>query len=250
MGDGNRKTKRLLQEQPTCTYCGGIEASASRDHCPPTAVFDNRWRPEGMEFGACRDCHEGTREMDAVVAFVSRIRGTEPGAEKEIRRHINAVLHRYPHLLEHIEMSEHAIEYNGAPGHPVHIGPDSGLHRVMDAFGARMGLAMYRLVLGQPAPSGARIAARWDTNAGLDSDETLNEFLKALGGARTLVQGSKHVADQFRYWTATVPDEPKLFGCVAVFREAFGVISFVDARDGEPAFPAMYEPGFLKGFKV
>lgn len=252
MGDGNRKTKRLLAEQPTCTYCGGLNASTSRDHCPPITAFDDRWRPEGMEFGACHACHEGTREMDSVVGFVSRIRGTEglPNSKAEMERHVGALVRRYPHLLEHLSFEAQPVVYNGSIGHVAHIGQDSKLHGVMDAYAARMGLAGYRLIKGQPAPASARILCRWDTNVGMDNDQELNAFLQTMGLPQTLVQGKQHVADQFRIWPATDANEPNIFGVVAVFRESFGIVAFVDTRDGEPEFEPMFVPGFLQGYKV
>lgn len=193
MGEGNRKTKRLLEAQPTCTYCGGLNASASRDHCPPITAFDDRWRPEGMEFGACEACHQGTREMDAVIGFVSRIRGVEGklNGKAEIEKAISALVRKYPHLLEHLQVDAQRVQYAGSIEYVAHIGPDSALHRVMDAFAARMGLAAYRQLKGPPAPASARIVCRWDTNVGLDNDEALNNFLQSLGLPQTLKQGKK-----------------------------------------------------------
>lgn len=252
MGDGNRKTKRLLAEQPTCTYCGGLNASTSRDHCPPITAFDDRWRPEGMEFGACDACHQGTREMDAVIGFVSRIRGIQgkPNGKAEIEKVVGALIRNYPHLLEHLHVDAKPVQYAGTTGHVAHIGPDSALHKVMDAFAARMGLAAYRQVKGEPAPASARILCRWDTNVGMDQDEELNKFLQSMGLPQTLKQGQKHVAEQFRVWPATDANEPEIFGVVAVFRESFGITAFVDTRAGNPDFDSMFQPGFLQGFKV
>lgn len=252
MGEASTKTKKVIAAQPTCTYCGGLTPSTSRDHCPPITAFDGRWRPEGMEFGACHECHEGTREMDAVIGFVSRIRGTipEPSSQAELKHHVDALVRRYPHLLEHLQVDSTPVMYNGSIGHVARIGKDSALHGVMDAFAARVALALYRLEKGQPAPVNARILCRWDTNVGLDNDAQMNEFLKAIGLPRTLVQGKKHVVEQFRYWPGTAADDPHLFGCFAAFRESFGITAFIDTRDGEPLFEPMFQPGFLQGFKV
>jgi hypothetical protein len=205
-----------------------------------------------MEFGACHDCHEGTRQMDSVVGFVSRIRGVEgkPNAKAEMEHHVGALVRRYPRLLEHLEIHAQPITYNGSIGHAAHIGPESALHGVMDAFAARMGLAAYRLIKGQPAPASARILCRWDTNVGMDHDPELNTFLQSMGLPQTLVQGKKHVAEQFRMWPATDANESEIFGVVAVFRESFGIIAFVDTRDGNSEFEPMYQPGFLQGYKV
>jgi hypothetical protein len=167
-----------------------------------------------------------------------------------MERHVGTLVRRYPHLLEHLAFEAQPVSYNGEIGHVVHIGHESKLHSVMDAFGARMGLAGYRLIRGEPAPASARILCHWDTNVGMDNDQQLNDFLKSMGLAQTLIQGKQHVGDQFRIWLATDANEPGIFGAVAVFRESFGVVAFVDTREGEPEFEPMYRPGFLQGFKV
>lgn len=190
--------------------------------------------------------------MDAVIGFVSRIRGIEgkPNGKTEIERAVGALVRNYPHLLEHLQVNAQPVTYAGSTGHVAHVGPDSALHRVMDAFAARMGLAVYRAVKGKPAPTSARILCRWDTNVGMDHDPELNTFLQSMGLPQTLVQGKKHVADQFRMWPAMDANEPEIFGVVAVFRESFGIVCFVDTRAGKPEFEPMFQPGFLQGYKV
>lgn len=43
------------------------------EHYPPRSIFDGKHRPQGMEFGACKECNEGAREADLVVATLSRM---------------------------------------------------------------------------------------------------------------------------------------------------------------------------------
>ena len=190
--------------------------------------------------------------MDAVIATISRIRGnsSSPNAKAEVQHHVGALVRNYPHLLADLQFSEEPVIYKGTLGHPTRIGPNSGLHRVVEAFAARIALAIFRATVGEPAPSNARIICRWDTNIGLDSDDALEDFLKAMGLPRTLIQGKKHVADQFRFWGSSASDEKGLFGCFAAFRDAFGVVCFIDTTDGEPLFEPMFQPGFLQGFQV
>ncbi len=249
MGDRNRKSKRLLAEHPTCTYCGGVNGSTSRDHCPPITIFDDRWRPEGMEFGACSACHEGTREMDAVVGLVSRIYGAGGKSEFEVWKAARSVTSSFPHLFERFTLSDEQVTYHGAPGHVIEIEPESALNGVMNVFAARMVLALYRLQHSEPAPPSSRILCQWNTNVGLDSDADLDEFLRLLGLPKTLVQGRKSVADQFRFWAAN-DAEGHLFAAVAAFRQSFGIIGFVDTREEGYAFEPMFRPGFLQGYRV
>jgi hypothetical protein len=38
---------------------------------PPQAMFKNKDRPSGMEYGSCEDCNTGTRTSDAMAAFLA-----------------------------------------------------------------------------------------------------------------------------------------------------------------------------------
>jgi hypothetical protein len=59
----------MLAEQPWCIYCGGATPGSSVDHMPPIAVCDDKLRPVGMEFIACKKCHDGSRKPDQVAGL-------------------------------------------------------------------------------------------------------------------------------------------------------------------------------------
>ncbi len=74
MGQAQQRKSRLarmLAEQPCCVYCGGERPGSSVDHMPPIGVCDDRLRPVGMEFIACKECHDGTRKPDQVAGLFS-----------------------------------------------------------------------------------------------------------------------------------------------------------------------------------
>jgi hypothetical protein len=256
MGHAKTRTAALIQHQPTCTYCGGAAPSVNRDHCPPTAIFDFAQRPPGLEFGACAECHEGTRGIDAVAAFLSR---NFPPAETEAgliegRKHARTLARRFPHLAAAMHLQRDTT-YQGQPAIEVHIDAEGPFRTVSEAFAARVGLALFRNARGEPAPKQAAIFPSFLPNAHLDADETLNELLVAMGMAQTIGQGRWHVAEQFRYWSGTPTDAPYLFCAFAAFRHSFGVLAIIDTTGETWATPAEIgdkplHPGFLKGFKV
>jgi hypothetical protein len=204
-------------------------------------------RPKGLEFGACTLCHNGTRDMDAVAGFASRVYGLVAGAEtqKQLRSAAKAFSTKYPHLMA--DLTNRGF-HPSLQGQIIEVGPDSRLNYVLDAFAARMGLALFRETTGRPAPAHSHIYSEWRTNVSLDQDAALNVALAKHGHPRTLVQGVEHTMDQFRYWAATL--EPNKFLCVAAFRLAFGITAFIDASEPPDKTEPTFRPGFLKGFKV
>jgi hypothetical protein len=75
MGEAKRKrsaTQRLIAEFPDCCFCGGLRRTATREHMPPTSLFDNSHRPDGLVMPACEECNKGTSKADLAVALLSR----------------------------------------------------------------------------------------------------------------------------------------------------------------------------------
>src|ERR1700747_540666 len=79
MGEAKRKrsaTQRLIAEFPDCCFCGGLRRTATREHMPPTSLFDNSHRPDGLVMPACEECNKGTSKADLAVALLSRWRSS------------------------------------------------------------------------------------------------------------------------------------------------------------------------------
>jgi hypothetical protein len=253
MGESKTRLQRLLERHPNCAYCGGETPATSRDHCPAVAFFDGAQRLAGLEFPACRECHEGTRQMDLVTAMMSRFL-TEPKspAEKaDVQRLIRGFINNHRDLALLFDTSASRPELlEGREVYPIPIRDPERLGRILNAFAARMGLALYHEHYGRPAPARAKIATRWYSNVNLFAGDYPEELLKAIGLPRTLVAGKKAVPHQFRYWSAA-PDETT-FGMFAAFRESFGVLAIfkVDDDVALPEGASFLQPGFLKGFVI
>jgi hypothetical protein len=75
MGEAKRNksaTQRLIEQYPSCCYCGGLRASTTREHMPPKSLFDNSHRPDKLVLPSCNECNNGTSTADLTAAMVSR----------------------------------------------------------------------------------------------------------------------------------------------------------------------------------
>jgi len=161
-----------------------------------------------MEYGACKSCNEGTRGSDAVAALIARChpRNDSRGwQEKEIRNLIRTVETRAPGVRE--EMSLLDKFQSGWMQRP-----ESGLFQrvvrlVVDgpkvtaqlgAFGAKLGMALYREHVGAALPLEGAVWNLFTLNAAM-TQEKLMARVEKLPIQGTLSQGRKNVGDQFVY---------------------------------------------------
>lgn len=247
MGEKRTRLRRLLARHPLCAYCGGAAPAVSVDHCPPIAMFDQRLRPQGLEFPACAECHEGTRHMDLVAAVLSRFLAPSDAApqQEEISKQIRGLLNNHPEVALLFDVrSAQPVLFEGRTVYPVPIRDPERIGRIQDGFTARFGLAMYHEYFGRPAPQNARIAIEWYSNVELFKGDYPEELIRAIGNPRTLSAGKFCVGPQFRYWVAK-PDE-HMFAVFAVFRESFGLLAIIRTDDNEPLPEDAYvlSPGF------
>ena len=139
--------------------------------------------------------------------------------------------------------------YRSRTAYPLRLGENEAFHRVVLAFAARLALGLYYETTQRIVPAGWWVVASWHTNHMLDQDEHLEGLLKLIGAPRTLTMGKHSVAQEFRYWGGAAVDAPDRFMVFAAFREAFGVLAIVSPPDDEHGeHPAVFRPGFLKGF--
>lgn len=252
MGEKKKRLQTFSKTYPRCAYCGTCP-TASRDHCPPISVFDRRHRPPGLEFPACSECHEGTRQMDLVAAAFSRILradGVEP-LEEDLQ-YFRGLMNNYPDVGGLFDFGIAQTEIlNGNPVYQVPVRDHQRIGRIMNGFAARFGLAMYHEQFDGPAPSNARIVTEWYPNSRLFKGEYPAQLVTAMGMPRTLSAGKNSVHAQFRYSTARTEDNA-MFGTFAVFRESFALMAVIHTiDDGSISLnPRTLAPGFLKGFTI
>lgn len=121
-GKHTRLRNRVAGPSARCTYCGR-SGHLTVDHVPPISLFDGRDRPEGLEVPACEACHQGTREIDAVASFLSRIFPDPATAiqRADVDRSITGFLRNFQALASELGSGEEYILPNGEIAHSFRV---------------------------------------------------------------------------------------------------------------------------------
>ncbi|PWJ87034.1 hypothetical protein C8D77_11917 [Mesorhizobium loti] len=244
-------SKKIRSKQPHCIYCGGLVLGDSVDHVPPKGLFDGAWRPKGGEVTACKECHAGTREMDDVAGFLSRIFPNPQTDEQrdDVVRSIASLARNYPRLVEELGPPEPADEHAAGAATFVANGPI--LSSIMATFGARIGFALHYRLTGEIIGPAGGAFVNWYSNAQRFEGNLPQEFLATLGPDYTMSQGRKNVEGQFAFAFASSPDGVTAYW--ATFRQSFAIAAFVSqsAANFAAAHPDyVARPGFLLGYSV
>ncbi|MER8672199.1 hypothetical protein NKH45_34945 [Mesorhizobium sp. M1156] len=245
-------SQRLRSKQPFCIYCAGSARGDDIDHVPPRGLFDEKWRPKGGEVTSCKECHEGTRDMDAVAAFASRFMPNPTTAEQHdaIKRSIKSVFRNYPNLIAELGRPKEDSRYVEGGGVLAANGPI--MSSVMTTFAARMGFALHHWVTGEIIGSAGGVFARWYSNYERFQGRLPEAFLEILGADYTLSQGRKNVGDQFSF-SFIKGVELGVTGYWATFRQSFAIMAFVSqnmAELSDAPHHLVRRPAFLKGYSV
>jgi hypothetical protein len=263
MAQSNSRLKRMQSEQPWCVYCGQTTPGTQQDHMPPIAIFDNRQRYGEMVYLACDDCHSGTRRLDHVASFFSRVfpDPSTPALQHEMYKVTEGINNNFPGLLEELRPTPEQLEQaRNAPSpftsedEPLNISERA--HDFLLQFGARAALALHYELCREVLPEGGGVFVDLFTNNVLlkgDSHAALSDFAAMLGLPQTLRLGSKSHEGQFMYWSGAAEGN-NMWGHLITFRASFGIQAFVarDIADLAPAMPSpkrnrVFRPGFLKG---
>ncbi len=257
---GQAKNRRgllgaLKDVQPYCIYCGGNTIATTIDHMPPITIFDLRERPKGLEFPACTDCNSGSTGAEQIAGLISRMISSSKAEEArhETKRMMNHIANNHPGLLTEMMPSlKERIYFRvqqkiPSDRHPLKTdGPI--INAALNRFAAKLALALHYHLLQVPLPATGQIAVCWYSNFALSRQRTEFDFIRDLGPATTLRQGTKDVADQFSYRSSAWPEENTSVH-FALFRQSFGIQAAVtDNLDLITNAQGMqiFEPGFLK----
>lgn len=248
MGEAKANLSRLIkQRDPICIYCSAAP-SDDADHCPPKVIFTGKDRPKGLEFGICKDCHAPTRAIDQIAASYGRMMPPpKTEAEKaDIRKYAKGMVNNY---VEVARIFGGASRINNQGLHLITVEGEDGerLHNAMLAFSARLGMALYREIVGKPVDHEAHIFARYFSSGNIALDEFPDKLFEGLQNPRTLRAGRKHKSDEFLYDHMY---DGERFMAFAMVRESFACLAMItpEPPEEEPELGRMFRPGFLKGF--
>jgi hypothetical protein len=257
MGEASRNRRRILQAQPWCIYCGGVNKATTIDHMPPITIFDQPQRPSGLEFSACDPCNGNSdgRLAEKIVGLLSRMfpdPSTDVG-RKELERLYCEFARHHPDVLTEMQPTEDQLtKFQGQQanlpisGHPLNVsGPR--VNNAMNLFAAKLALALHFKRTGNIASTSAVVAGRWYSNYQVYTEGIPEVLLKMVGDPSTLVQGKWSVGEQFAYAVAHTTSGKQSLS-LARFRHAFAVSGMVwDGREPPEleGFPIV-RPGFLR----
>jgi hypothetical protein len=257
-----RQSSRLRAAHPNCVYCGGGTTASEVDHVPPIAMFALRRRPQGLEFPVCADCHQGTRKIDLVAALTAR---SWPNLEtdderEELTEIMGGVLRNVRPVAVELGMGfavmqpvPEDIQAAIGAGEEVLVTDFTVRRAVLEAFGARIGLAMHYqetgTVLGEAGAVWSRVFTNVDNLRGEALPPSLDE---ALGPTRALMQKGLRAERDFHYATRALDDHLAV-ASFAAFRQSFAVLSVTYPRLED--FPEelqaeVFRPGFLIGYPL
>ena len=241
---------------PFCIYCGRVEPTTTVDHIPPTATFDHRAKPRGLEVPSCLACNNGTRVSDLVAALFCRTYPDAQGeaAAQELQTFLREVSQRVPGLLEEMRVprakEKFAAQRLGNPdgGFLSWEGPIVTAH--LNVFAAKLAFAFHFHATGTPVPKGGGVVTTVKTNVDAWDGKIPEEIFSILGPPRALVQGTFDTQNQFKYAMASASDANMSMG-FASFRKSFCVTTFGSDElsrlrvDGELP-TTVFQPGDLR----
>jgi hypothetical protein len=226
---------------------------------PPIMMFDQRHRPKGLEFPACKECNAGTSLTDLVASLLGRVypdSRNDPN-KKELKKLLAAVRNNVPGLLQEMMVDEaRQIQArrdipNGPPGGFLRAnGPILTKH--MDTFGAKLGLALHFETHGTFVPQEGGVQPMYFTNVSAARGELPMEIINRLPPAQTLRQGRRDVLDQFTY-SFLLTEERRHSVFYAVFRQSFAVAAVTALDRSEflmknaDKYPVIAPGDFLNG---
>src|SRR5262245_10376526 len=262
MGEGKRKAilqREIRAGKYQCVYCGGRVPATEPDHMPPRILFYAKDRPNDLIFPSCRPCNQGSKDLDQIVGWLSRIYPDPPGEHQEENRKLTfSIRDNYPEVHSALYPStdpQQVIERRKAavpPGTYLINLQDNYVQREVTLFGTKLGLALHWHATGRIVPLEGRVVTRWFTNFNAVANEIPSLIQRFFQNPTTLRQGVKHVQDQFEFETTLDEKYPRATLHVATLRSALMLVMFVfEARPDDPDFVEYAEatngPGSFQG---
>jgi hypothetical protein len=256
VGEAKRKAikfRRIRDGEFNCVYCGGIEVGRQPDHMPPRILFSGKQRPNDLIFPSCSECNGGSAAIDTVVGWLGRCYpDTMDAREREEVRQLGlSMASNYPEVASAFHtaplppLDENQRSSLRGLTTPVNV-DDPYVHRTIEFFGAKFGLAMHWRMTGNYVPPEGRVYAQWFTNYHAITGELPRDLFQVFPNPLPLLQGKMHTAGRFEY--ASIVDGV-YSSHLAIFGESFVVLAFV-APTPEVSFAEAgvleCEPGCLK----
>lgn len=226
MGEARQRSRsraKILAGDARCIYC---ESPATTiEHMPPVAMFKNRQRLSGFEFPACLECNTATRAADAAACFFARISPQQFAPKWEIDeayKLVGTLARLAPSFIGEL-FDERVTSRIWMKGRDPVATPKTSIvlngpvtRALMQAFTAKLGMALYAEHIGAPLPNGGAVFTKFFFNHGLtrgEAEATL-QILPVMGQMR---MGRQSSGRQFNYRYNT--DDRSIIFAFAAFHD-------------------------------
>ena len=241
MGEAKRNksaTQKLIEQYPSCCFCGGLRPAVTREHMPPKALFDNSHRPDKLVMPSCLECNKGTSTADLTVAMASRW-AYDSTLQENIDHHrlANQAKKQAPEIVAEwlkLDPEQRAGARRHLIEHGVDVPQDAGMLsigsltiRQLNLFAHKAALALYFEHVRQPLPNAGRVYATWRTKD-FAKDGIPKVLLDMLPEYGTLTQGKWDERETFEYRHA-MNAKDGLFACLAKLRRCVFISGFAVA---------------------
>jgi hypothetical protein len=245
MGEAKQRktaTQRLIEQFPLCALCGGSRPSSTREHVPPTALFERSHRPDDIVVPACDACNGGTSTADLVVSIVSRWRYDPDASEfmdhaklvARLKRQAPAIITEWTKFgyIERKHGRQH-LERNGVH---VPLGTEivsfgKGTIRELNLFSHKLALGLYFDRFREPLPADGRVYAIWRTKEDYQRFGIPPEVLAMMPHRKSVRQGRWDTRRTFEYRYVDNTDDG-ILGFIARVRMMF-IIGFASRKSDD-----------------
>lgn len=242
-----KSTKSFLVGHPLCAFCGGFSSAETIEHCPPRAMFERRWWPEGYEFPSCAKCNSDSSDDDLLVAFLARMNPVDDVGDRDgkVIGLIKMINRQMPDFFNSMwPTNSEARRINRRAGVVPSRGEthqDAGallvplrLDSAVKRFSAKLSKALYYKATGLVFPEGGEIAGIWFTNFDFlvhGYFPIFRELRDIYGIVPDHVRSSESLNEQFSVkWS--MDDDRKWFVMQAMFGKSFGLVTFGSIETG------------------
>jgi hypothetical protein len=175
VGEAGNRLARFTQLHPICCFCGGENSTETIDHVPPKAIFIDKKIPNktSIEFPACKQCNEGSRQFDQVVAMIALTDPNSTGERKDkyfekifrgVANNANSVIHEIVRGFSGKRLaSKELSEKVGTQIHLTQVGDKTRL--ALYTLTAKLGLAYFYRVTGKIISINGNVVVNIRSNA-------------------------------------------------------------------------------------
>jgi hypothetical protein len=224
----------MTDKYPFCAFCGGHAETTSVEHMPSRILFDDKWRPRGLEFPSCQPCQNSTRGIEPIMGMITRV-FPAPETKSQIdafRQLVHSAERNNPGILAEMNVDQVSVlnrigtaAYKLPNWNFVKLGGPI-INAAIEAFSRKMAMALHFELTGNIVPMGAQLFVAQYSNFDAVIDGFPEDLIEHLGPGKTLQMGQHHVFDQFSYRSAEV-EGSSITAHMVFYRQALATLLIV-----------------------